>query len=66
MQQAVKNSKTKNYHGKMEEMHKIPTSEEQIQTLLKNVPKVEDYYQVVKNQTKEGQKSEFEYEISTK
>lgn len=45
LKQAVKNSKAKHYHGTVEEMHTLPTSEEQIKCLLSKVPTVADFFE---------------------
>lgn len=44
LKQAIKNSKAKRYHGNIEEIHTLPTNEEQFKSLLKKVVTPHDIY----------------------
>ncbi len=62
--QAIKNSKAKKYHGDLNEIHTLPTSNDQIRALLSKIPKIEDFYNI--KQESQVDKKEYKYEISLK
>ena len=46
LKNAIKNSASKKYHGNFDEIHTLPTSEDQIKALLKKLPSLEEFYSI--------------------
>lgn len=70
LKQAIKNSRAKRYHGAIDEILSLPTSEDQIKQLLAKIPTIHDFYEVKTIKLHEEQlskkKTQYKMQVASK